>query len=145
MQLDWQPAETSTHQDAVVAHVLGATVLGYFVHDETAHLLLDIGFIWSIYLDGQMVLLPHPVTTSELHVDEIMRQEVRRDIELLLKGSDVKLERLLVPPIHAELSSVEFYEHGDQRQIRLCSDAGDLVLTTQPEQGQADIHFEVAN
>ena len=31
--------------------------MGHFVWDETAYLLLDIGFIWNIYLDGEMGLV----------------------------------------------------------------------------------------
>ena len=40
---NWMPAETTTHQDHVIAHVMGATVLGYFVIDEVLYILLDIG------------------------------------------------------------------------------------------------------
>ena len=34
---EWTVAETNTHQDHVIAHVIGATVVGYFVWDETAY------------------------------------------------------------------------------------------------------------
>jgi hypothetical protein len=48
--MTWTAAETDTHQDHVIAHIIGATPLGYFVWDETAYIVLDIGFIWNIYL-----------------------------------------------------------------------------------------------
>ena len=70
----WEPAETNTHQDHVIAHVIGASVLRYFVWDETAYLLLDIGFIWNIYLDAEMGLLPEAAALAELEVDEDLRR-----------------------------------------------------------------------
>ena len=41
----------------VIKHVIGATVLGWFIAGEAAHFLLDIGFLWTIYIDGEMNLL----------------------------------------------------------------------------------------
>lgn len=130
----WQPTETSAHQDGVVAHVIGATVLGYFIEDEALHLLLDIGFIWTIYLDGQMVLLPHPVAIAELDIGEPHRSDIREDIDQLLGNGDrVSLKYLSVPAVSCEIREVEFLEHGDQRQIRLLSDTGDFVIETDLE------------
>ncbi len=80
---DWTPIAT-THQDHVIAHVIGATVLGYFVLDERLHVVLDIGFVWSMFVDGQMGLLPHPVATAELEVSDETRTRIRAEIEVLL-------------------------------------------------------------
>ena len=68
--MSWIAAETNKHQDHVIAHVIGATPLEYFIHDETAYVLLDIGFIWNIYLDMEMGLVPQVMALSELGVDE---------------------------------------------------------------------------
>jgi hypothetical protein len=65
----WNRAETNTHQDHVIAHVIGASVLSYFIWDETAYLLLDIGFIWNVYLDAEMGLVPEALAIAELEVD----------------------------------------------------------------------------
>ena len=70
----WRAAETNTHQDHVIAHVIGASVLAYFVWDETAYLQLDIGFIWNIYLDAEMGLMPEAAALAELEVDESLRR-----------------------------------------------------------------------
>jgi len=43
--MDWQEIETTTHQDHAIKHVLGATVLGWFIANQAAYLLLDIGFL----------------------------------------------------------------------------------------------------
>ena len=67
--MTWTPAETNTHQDHVIAHVIGATPVSYFIWDETAYLVLDIGFIWNIYLDMEMGLVPEGMAMSELGVD----------------------------------------------------------------------------
>ena len=69
-RMHWTQLETNTHQDHVIAHVFGATVLGWLIAGEAAHLLLDIGFLWTIYLDGEMNLLPQGVAIPELDADE---------------------------------------------------------------------------
>ena len=64
--MSWTTAETNTHQDHVIAHVIGATPVGHFIWDETAYVLLDIGFIWNIYLDMEMGLVPQGVAMPSL-------------------------------------------------------------------------------
>ncbi|HTG87641.1 MAG TPA: hypothetical protein VL907_11430 [Pyrinomonadaceae bacterium] len=70
----WRAAETNTHQDHVIAHVIGATPLSYFIWDETVYLVLDIGFIWNVYLDGEMGLLPEALALAELNVAEDLKR-----------------------------------------------------------------------
>jgi hypothetical protein len=129
MNDEWARAETSSHQDAVVSHILGATVLGYLIHDESLHLLLDIGFIWTIYLDGQMVLLPHPVATAELQVSELSRSEIRKDIdELLAATPGAETVHFRVPPANCVIREVEFFERGDEREFLLRGEIEDLRI-----------------
>ena len=90
---NWIPEETTTHQDHVIAHVIGATVLGHFVFDEVLYVLLDIGFVWAIFLDGQMTLLPHPVAIKEIGMELQMREEVEADVATLL-GNNPSAEKL---------------------------------------------------
>jgi len=106
----WTPSETNKHQDHVIAHVIGATPLSHFVHDETAYVLLDIGFIWNIYLDLEMGLLPHGVAISELDVD----------VELLPKTS-VEC---------GSIESVEVFEDGQERRLVLNCEQGALLIET---------------
>src|SRR5437660_8049066 len=101
--MNWIQLETTTHQDHVIAHVLGASVLAWFVAGEAGHLLLDIGFLWTIYLDGEMNLLPQGVAISELDADELTsadKTELAFDAQLLLnEGRDaVGLERFIAAP-----------------------------------------------
>ena len=86
MTEQWQSMETTTHQDHVIAHVIGTTVLGHIVLHDAVHLLLDIGFIWKIYVEGDMGLLPHPVAVAELEISDDARKRIVADIDLLMRG-----------------------------------------------------------
>ena len=124
MAQSWQLADTTTHQDHVIAHVIDATVLGYWVLDEVLYLLLDIGFVWIVFLDGQMMLLPHPVAVSELDTPDDLREAIKADIDLLL-GDNVDIDRLSQikpPPLNCRsgacrIKGVEFLESDDERRL----------------------------
>lgn len=107
----WQPAETNTHQDHVIAHVIGASVLSYFIWDETAYLLLDIGFVWNIYLDAEMGLLPETLALAELEVDENLR----------------RWEAVATP---SPIQSVAVFESEDGRRLVLNCETANLTLET---------------
>src|SRR5215218_11344760 len=127
--MNWTAAETNTHQDHVIAHVIGATPLGHFIWDETAYLLLDIGFIWNIYLDGEMGLVPQPVTVTELEADDNTKSELRTDIDLLSQrrpGTLTRMTRVDAGPIE----TVEFFESEDGRRLVLNCEEGNVVIET---------------
>src|SRR5688500_20394810 len=107
----WEPAETNTHQDHVIAHVIGASVLGYFVWDETAYLLLDIGFIWNIYLDAEMGLMPQVGALAELQMDEDLR----------------RWERVAEP---SPMQSADLFHSDDGRRLLLPCEASSRTLDT---------------
>ncbi len=143
----WIARETTTHQDHVVAHVLGATALGYFVYDEVLHLILDIGFVWSIFVDGEMGLLPHPVAIGELELDEHVRSEVKADIGLLLSDnwSPEQLLRLSVASFQdngklCEISEVNFFEQNDRRRLLLSCEEGTLAIETSLTTGEIKVY-----
>jgi len=112
----WRPAETNTHQDHVIAHVIGASVLGSFVWDETAYLRLDIGFVWNIYLDGEMGLVPETLAMAEL------RAQIDQDFETVT--------RLEPAPNPSPIQSVEFFEDADGRRLVLICEEQNVVLET---------------
>jgi hypothetical protein len=126
--MTWTIAETNTHQDHVIAHVVGATPLGHFVWDETAYVVLDIGFIWNIYLDLEMGLLPHPVTITELEVDESTKSELRNDVDSLLRGEQPSRMTSVEDP--TPIQSVEVFQSGDERQLVLNCEQGKVVIET---------------
>ena len=108
--MSWTTAETDTHQDHVIAHVIGATPVSYFTWDETAYVVLDIGFIWNIYLDLQMGLVPHRLAMTEL-------------------GTDV--ESLEVIEVESSpIVSVEVFEDGEERRLVLNCEQDRLFIET---------------
>jgi hypothetical protein len=112
--MTWTGFETNTHQDHVIAHVIGATPLGHFIWDETAYIVLDIGFIWNIYLDMEMGLVPHRVAISELEADDETKKELSevRNVE------------------SSPIESVELFENGDERRLVMNCETEKLVIET---------------
>lgn len=119
--MTWTPLETNTHQDHVIAHVIGATPLGHFVWDETAYLLLDIGFVWNIYLDTEMGLVPHLLAIKELEADDAKKNEFRAYCDQLLQSGNKEAS-----PIEA----VELFEDGDTRRLVLNCESQTVVIET---------------
>jgi hypothetical protein len=126
----WTPLETNTHQDHVIAHVIGATPLGHFIWDETAYVLLDIGFIWNIYLDGEMGLVPQPVTITELDADDNTKSELRTDIALLSQARPGTLARMTRVDHVGPIESIEVFESEEGRRLVLTCGQGNVVIET---------------
>jgi hypothetical protein len=132
---DWTECETTTHQDHVIAHVLGATVLGWLIAGEAAHLLLDIGFLWTIYLDGEMNLLPQGVAISELEAGELTsasKTEVAFDAQLLLsEGRDAGgLKRFTASPVECLITTVDVFAANSERRIVVSGDEANIFVET---------------
>ena len=142
--MDWNQIETTTHQDHVIAHVVGATVLGWFIAGEAVHLLLDIGFLWTIYLDGEMNLLPQGVAISEMDADEITsadKTELAFDAQLLLdEGCDATgLKRFIVSPVECLIVAVEALAANSERRIVIQGETASIEVETSLESGQVSI------
>ena len=137
---EWIEAETNTHQDHVIAHVIGATVLGHFVFDETAFLLLDIGFVWNIYLDVEMGLVPQVTAISELDADGEIKSDLRHDVDLLGTGSISGLHRMKPNVSGSPIVSVEFLINGNQRRLVLSCEESSLIVETSLETTEVNIY-----
>jgi hypothetical protein len=137
---EWQAAETNTHQDHVIAHVLGATVLGYFSWDETAYLLLDIGFIWNIYLDGEMGLVPQAAAIAELDAEDEMRSDLRDDVDLIGRGVVGDLKRMKRTGPGSPIVNVEFSMTDKCRRIHLICEESSLIVETSLETADVNIY-----
>lgn len=128
---DWLPAETNTHQEHVIAHVLGATALGYFVADEAAHFVLDIGFVWTILLDGAMGLVPHSMALAELNVSAAERAAVAADVAALYEaGTGAPLAVVTLAPDDCLIEAVEFYAKETGRKLLLQCEGARLSVET---------------
>ena len=128
---DWQAKDTSNHQEHVIAHVVGATVLGYMLWDEAVYILLDIGFMWMIYRDGEMGLMPHPVAVAELETTEPIRNQIKADVDLLLATDDASEDLQLFRPVaRDEITEVSFFERGEQRRLLITGEESTLAIET---------------
>ena len=142
--MNWSEIETSTHQDHVIKHVMGATVLGWFVAGEAAHLLLDIGFLWTIYLDGEMNLLSQGVAIAELEGDDLTssdRTELAFDADLLLQGDrDVQeLKRFTAVPVECLIDSVEVFGSDGRRLVVISGESAVLKIETSIDNAEINI------
>lgn len=138
---NWTPKDTTTHQDHVIAHVLGATLLGYFVFEETLYVLLDIGFIWTIFLDGEMGLLPHPVAVSELEIGEETKEQIKGDIDVLLSdGATESLLQLHLPPVPCQIKEVSFSAGGERRRLLIAGEDANLTIETSLETAEVQVY-----
>ena len=137
MDSTWQPEPTTTHQHHVIAHVLGARALGYFIHDEVLHLVLDMEFIWTIFLDGQMGLLPQGVAISELGIDAATAALLRKEIDGLRNTGHVAPDQMLVmsPPADCLIVEVKLFARGAERRLVLIGETGNLTIETSIERG----------
>ena len=139
---DWTQVETTTHQDHVIAHVIGATVLGYFVLDERLHILLDIGFVWSMFVDGEMGLLTNPVATVELEVSNETRTEIRAEIDMLLAHPlhPENLQHVTQPQVECVITEVNFFASGDQRRLVVTGAEANLTIETSIETAEIRVY-----
>src|SRR5918911_1760945 len=138
---EWSPLETSKHQDHIIAHVIGATALGYVEFDQAAQILLDIGFIWTIYVDGEMGLLTQSLAINELDTDANPRAELLADVNSLHEegvNAD-SLARLTPAPVGCLITEVSFYAHDDRRRVLITGEQGSLVVETQLQTGEIDV------
>jgi hypothetical protein len=144
---DWTPHETSTHQDHVVAHVIGATILGYFMLEQAIAILLDIGFIWTIYVDGEMGLLLQSVMISELEVDAETRARLSEDAQLLHDdGPGAEgLVHFTAAPTEFLIADVRFEARGeDERRILVASEEEEAVLAIETSLSTGEVRVHVA-
>lgn len=133
--MTWTELETSTYQDHVIKHVLGATVLGWVVVGDALHVLLDVGLLWTIYINGEMNLMAQGVAIEDLESDELPRDEVRQlasDAQLLnSEGREASgLLRFAGAPIECTIVSVEVYASDRERKIVVVGETADIEVET---------------
>ena len=132
MEDDWEELATTTHQDHVIAHVIDTTPLGYLVLRDELHLLLDIGFVWKIYSDGEMGLLPHPVAVAEINVNEERLAQIKTDIDVLLRDDIGAVPLNSFSPLASRcvITGVQVFSRGDLRKIMLTGEGGNVEIQT---------------
>lgn len=142
--MSWTEVETSTHQDHVIKHVIGATVLGWCLAGEAAHFLLDIGFLWTIYLDGEMNLLPQGVAVAELEGDDVSaadRTELAFDADLLLsEGRHASgLKKFIAADVECLIQSVDLLASDTARRMLVHGERATISAEMSPDIGEVRV------
>lgn len=123
----WTEARADTYREHVVAHVLGATVLGHFEAEDALHLLLDIDFVWTVYVDGQMLLRHERLALSELDVSEQVRAALASDFDRLHEA-DAALEVARRAPAGCLVREATLYECGERRRLYVRGEESGLLV-----------------
>jgi hypothetical protein len=140
----WQPVEMSTFQDHVIKHVLGATVLGWIILGDAAHLLLDIGLLWTVYVTAEMDLMAQSVAIQDLENDAISHDDIlefESDAQLLIsQGREATgLVRFTAAPVECVIEGVELFGCDSQRRVLIEGEQADLELITNLESSELTI------
>ena len=144
MNSEWSPVETSSYQDHVIAHVRGATALGYFEYDQAAHILLDIGFFWTIFVDGEMALVLQSLAIREFELAEEIRTDLFADVQTLHNGlcKDESALRMKPAPVGALIKEVGLYAFEDRRRILIECEKTNLLIEGSLSTGEMQIIAE---
>lgn len=135
MMHEWSQLATSRYQDHVIAHVSGATALGYFIIEDAAYVLLDIALILTIYTSGELALMPQAVVISDLEIEEAVKTELLADAELLQGGQTDALARINPAPVECLIRDVKIYAQGERRRVLLEGEESGLCFEGLTETG----------
>ena len=137
----WAEAALSTYQDHVVAHVVGATVLGHFVRDDALHLVLDINFVWTIFVDGEMLLRHERLALSELGRGDEDRAALEAEFDALHGEGPAAASPALArgAPPGCAIKEVELYERGGRRKFIVRGEASGLAVEADEATGEIEV------
>lgn len=141
MTAEWEPLETGTHQDHVIAHVVGATVVGYFKADDALHLSLDINFIWTIFADTEMGLLPQSLALKELNVSEAERAALFVELQQLHdeETEAAAFAHVSPAPRGCLIEEVRLHAKDELRRLEIHGETAALVVYASPITGEMSI------
>jgi hypothetical protein len=133
--MQWTELEISTYQDHVIKHVLGATVLGWVVIEDALHVLLDIGLLWTIYVNAEMSLMAQSVAIQDLQDQHVTSSDIAQltaDAACLISdGREASgLTRFTAAPIECTITTVDLYESDSRRRILVVGENGNLEIET---------------
>ena len=141
MTIEWKAGQTGTHQDHVIAHVIGATVLGYFEADNAVHLSLDINFIWTIFPDAEMGLLPQSLALKELNVGDEERARLAEDLRRLHDGDAdaATFARITPAPAGCLIEEVRLLTRDEMRRLEIQCEGASLVVEGSSVTGEMSV------
>ncbi|HKS29171.1 MAG TPA: hypothetical protein VJS44_15190 [Pyrinomonadaceae bacterium] len=132
---EWAQAAVSRYQEHVIAHLLGATALGYFILDDAAYVLLDIALVWTVYTSGEMALMPQAVVIADLEADETVKRDLLSDIDLLHREETERLSRMTPMPKEFLITDVEVYAKGERCRVVLRAEDESFAFEGSTETG----------
>ena len=135
----WLPFETSTYQDHVIKHVLGATVLGWVVIEDAMHILLDVGLLWTVYVNAEMSLMAQGVAIEDLESDELSHDQILQltsDAQRLIsEGRDAAgLAQFVSAPVECTITAVDVFAAEAQRRIMIVGESAEIEIETSLDQ-----------
>ena len=138
-ELHWEEVETSTYQDHVIKHVLGATVLGWVVIEDAMHVLLDVGLLWTIYVNAEMSLMAQGVAIEDLESDELNHEQMLQltsDAQRLIsEGREAAGLALFVSaPVECTITAVDVFAAEAQRRIMIVGESAEIEIETSLDQ-----------
>ena len=133
--MNWTELETSTYQHHVIQHVIGATVLGWFIAEDAVHFVLDVGLLWTVYVNAEMNLMALSVAIEDLESDELPKSvidELTSDAQRLIEqGREASgLKRFTAASVGCLVEEVNVFSAGSQRRIVIRGEAGTIEIHT---------------
>jgi hypothetical protein len=146
--MDWTELETSTFHEHVIKHVLGATVLGWIIIGDAAHLLLDVGLLWTVYVTAEMDLMAQSVAIQDLEGDDVSHDDILQfesDAQLLISAGReaTGLVRLTAAPVECVITAVNLFGSDTQRRILIEGEQADIEIVT--NLGTSEVTIDTKN
>jgi hypothetical protein len=126
--------------------VLGATILGWAVIEDALHVLLDIGLLWTIYVNAEMSLMAQGVAIQDLESDELNGAEIEQlaaDAQLLIdEGREAAgLKRFTAAPVECTITAVDLFALDAARRIVITGENAEIKIETLPERSSFAIEY----
>jgi hypothetical protein len=142
--VNWTELETSTYQHHVIVHVIGATVLGWFIAEDAVHFVLDVGLLWTVYVNAEMNLMALSVAIEDLESDELPESvidELASDAQILIEqGREaVGLKRFTAASVGCLVEEINLFSADAQRRIVIRGEAGTIEIHTSTDDGLINV------
>src|ERR1041384_1026960 len=138
--MTWTELETSTYQHHVIQHVIGATVLGWFKAEDAVHFVLDVGLLWTVYVNAEMNLMALFVAIEDLESEELPKaviEELMRDAQTLIdQGREASgLKRFTAASVGCLVEEINLFSADSQRRIAIQGELGTIEIRMSTDVG----------
>jgi hypothetical protein len=145
--MNWTELETSTYQHHVIQHVIGATVLGWFITEDAVHLVLDVGLLWTVYVNAEMNLMALFVAIEDLESDELPKSvidELTKEAQILIdQGLEASgLQRFTAASVACLVEEVNLFASNSKRRIVIRGESSSIRVDASPETSELDVVAE---